>query len=258
MKIITTILIILVCICIIGSVIHIHHIDRYDEKKDIIVIENAKIHIITEAYNELYESSGILFPSLQRFELSAYYPYREDYSTINIDKKTITNRNLFIKPFISDNLSYWICDIINNDKVVNSNIASMTSISKDEVTKIKIQYYLSGIKNIKDSINISRYNIDYNTKSLFGKSFYNSNFTIKNIPDISIKYDLPTNDKEISIYLEWLKNLENTKELTDGYGNKLRFKISHHHILICTIMHGGDSANENRIIRTAKAARVAR
>ena len=230
-RILACIVILPLLIIIVISIVYVWGICRFNignETNENLVIESVKIKIIISTLDELYRSSGIIFPSFNNYELSAYYPYNEDYSVKNsFPNKDMKKNHIFINIIdVNKYIRGWNIFIIrNNHTIYKSNLPCSCSMSTDEALILKMKFYLSGQSNIVDTINRTRTNIDYNSKLLFGSKYFKKNFTYKMIPACSFKRDLPINNHELSNYIDWIRTTENTKELTDGYGNTIILKI---------------------------------
>lgn len=188
-------------------------------------------YIIFPILSSIYSETGIMYQSLGSYCNSALYPYVEEYSYSLLPNNMLDNHGKIVVKYEVDNkisLTGLYIDSENRRYILAKD--EIPLISKEEETKRKEKLFLSGVQ--QQQLLIGRYNNLINrlrkSKNLIGEKTIR--LKLKEHIAIEIAYDLPSNDDELNIYIQWLKSVYGYSCINDAWGKSIQFSLDNNRL----------------------------
>ena len=190
------------------------------------IADMNRLESIWKLMTAVYSATGEEKSTIEEIQDTEYYPYNEHY-------KNLWNKSGELEVNItreSGRITATGYLRISGGKTFTKILSPVNILSKEELTRLRMHQFSLSVgertafvnKIRKEFINDNETNLNnYNRRYGKGKLI---SYTEKVTPVPEID-DIPADNNALEIFTEWNKRIENVKELADGWGNPLRFRI---------------------------------
>lgn len=206
-----------VLILVIGVLQGIYESIQREHRRRYYLPDTVRAYAACSASRMIYELNGREIHSLEELERSAYYPFRESYTPC------CHGETLKLIVIETATTLTWRGIRIHQGEPQRVISAPADKVPPDIQTRRILTSYMKGVRDRIADIQKIRGTFVSTHQSALRAGECPLTFTQRLPPQSPLTRDLPTNERELQLYLRWLRNTEGVKELVDAWGHPLLF-----------------------------------
>lgn len=196
--------------------------------RELHIIDRERIDKFLKTIEDIYASSGHLVRTTKELEATAYYPFEQSFS-ISLCTNATIGIHVSSKPNMWDETTLTSFYREKGQIQVMKKV-QITVLSSESLTKLRIQTCLQGVSKRTQKVLEIRNRLiqQINDSFLTHKRIYHTypfHLTERAFPVPPFSHDYPRNQKELTSYLQWIKQVEGLNDLNDGWDQPLRFSV---------------------------------
>lgn len=186
---------------------------------------------------ELQDSSGYdVGNNLDDLMKSAYYPYR-------INSTGFFSNPISIRLVESEGVKHRELTILGKYKHESKFVMDLCE-SPDTITRLRLHSYLMGVNKRSDWIQYIH--------SEFFRYLHHETYQRRNNQLMKPEFDLPRNNQQLKQYIDWVKYVEGSDTLCDGWGRPLLFAVKNNTIICRSSGPNGIFDDKDDIVEKCK------
>ncbi len=171
------------------------------------------------ASRNIYELNGRIIRSLEELAQSAYYPFKEPYTSC------CHGGSLVLTTSETSSSVTWVGHRVHRRVPTKVTTVSAEKASPDVRTKRILLSCMAGVHQRVSDIQAIRNTFVKMHEQAWKAGECPLEFTLKPLLHPPLERDLPSNHTELQVYLRWLCDTEGVRELTDAWGSCLVFAL---------------------------------